>query len=210
MIDTAAPHFGLPPSLWIPIAAASVADVERYVGAILRRLQDPATKRVNAVLVASSSANVPRESDVPLWKSLLTAKAKATLHATRQVWVHVDYDRYRDAYAQFGMPAILPGYFLDHVQNRKVIRLRGNSHQYLRLCPVHRRVNTSGGHAMGGEGMEKRFLASHAPPALNNKIIYADPMDLTKMLDIPPGTQVLQGGARYSAIVLSLIPSLSH
>jgi hypothetical protein len=58
---------------------------------------------------------------------------------------------------------------------------------------VHRRVNTSGGHSFGGEGMEKEFIASHGAPPSPNKIIYADPMDLTKMLDIAPGTQVLDG-----------------
>jgi hypothetical protein len=193
MIDTTAPRFGLPASLWIPIAAVGIADIEKYVGNKLNVLKDPSGKRVNAVLVASSSAGAPREPDAPLWNSRLKAKATDTLRASRQVWVHVDYDGYRQAYAQFGMPAIPQGYFLDHVQNRKAIRLRGNSHPYLRLCPVHRTVNTSGGHSMGGEGMEKRFLANHTPPAMNNRIIYADPMDLTKMLDIPPGTQVLNG-----------------
>jgi hypothetical protein len=63
--------------------------------------------------------------------------------------VHVDFDGYRDAYKQFidqfGLPAIPPGYFLDHVQNRKAIRQRGYTHPYLRLCPVSRAVNTSGG-----------------------------------------------------------------
>jgi hypothetical protein len=91
------------------------------------------------------------------------------------------------------MPLIPQDYFLDHVQNRIAIGQRNNSHPYLRLCPVRRQVNTSGGHSAGGEGMEKRFLDSHVPILGRNKIIYADPMDLTKMLDIPPGTQILEG-----------------
>jgi hypothetical protein len=91
------------------------------------------------------------------------------------------------------MPAIPAGSFLDHVQNRKAIRLRGCSHPYLRLCPVDRAVNTSGGHAAGGEGMERAFLSSRANIRVPNKMIYADPMDLTKMLNISPGTRVLNG-----------------
>ena len=91
------------------------------------------------------------------------------------------------------MPPIPQNYFLDHVQNRKAIGLRDNSHPYLRLCPVDRRVNTSGGHSAGGEGMEKEFLERRGPLQAQHTIIYADPMDLTKMLNIPPGTQVLEG-----------------
>jgi hypothetical protein len=77
MIDSTAPRFGLPASLWIPIAAANVAAIETYVGRVVQSVTDPADGRLNALL--------------------------------------------------------------------------------------------------------------------NNKIIYADPMDLTKMLDIPPGTEVLNG-----------------
>ena len=124
------------------------------------------------------------------------------LHPLRQVWVHVDFDGYRDGYKQFigqvGLPAIPPGYFLDHVQNRKAIRERGYTHSYLRLCPVSRAVNTSGGSQYGGEGMEKAYLKylkglPAVPPLFQSEIVYADPMDLTKMLDIPPGTGVLEG-----------------
>ena len=85
---------------------------------------------------------------------------EARLHPSKQVWVHVDFNGYRKAYVRFGMPEIPPGCFLDHAQNRKAIRLRGYSHPYLRLCPVSRRVNTSGGAVSGGEGMEKEHLRS--------------------------------------------------
>jgi hypothetical protein len=87
------------------------------------------------------------------------------------------------------------------------------SHPYLRLCPVRGSVNTSGGHSSGGEGMEKDYIRSLiklrnslrvkefgeaakkvpelATVAPSCPILYADPMDLTKMLDISPGTQEL-------------------
>lgn len=44
--------------------------------------------------------------------------------------------------------------------------------------------------------MEKDFLATHMSQGLNvagHQIIYADPMDLTKMLNINPGLLVLNG-----------------
>jgi hypothetical protein len=204
MFDATAPRFGLPASLWIPIAAASVADIEAYVGPVVQRITNPRDGIVNAVLVESVSRGALEESHIPLWGSLLADRARERLHPRKQVWVHVDYDGYREAYVNFGMPAIPQNYFLDHVQNRKAI---GNpsgrdlrpgeksevSHPYLRLCPVHRRVNTSGGHKSGGEGMEKEFLAKHPHLERKNRIIYADPMDLTKMLDIQPGTKILEG-----------------
>ena len=94
---------------------------------------------------------------------------------------------------------------LDHIQNREAVRLRGNSHLYLRLCPVSRLVNTSGGGNTGGEGMEKDFLRTledvhpntreAALRAIRAPMVLADPMDLTKMLDVPPGPQVLPGVA---------------
>jgi hypothetical protein len=194
MIDVTAPRFGLPMSLWVPIAAASVTDIESYVGAVLQRLDAPGGGRTNALLVRSFPCAMPNEAHVPLWQSSIAAGAAERLHPDRQVWVHVDYNGYRQAYIDFGMPPIPANYFLDHVQNRKAMRLRGNSHPYVRLSPVHRAVNTSAGHPFGGEGMERRFLAAgNVPVSTPNKIIYAEPMDLTKMLDVVPGTQVLNG-----------------
>jgi hypothetical protein len=83
------------------------------------------------------------------------------------------------------------------------VRLRGYSHPYLRLCPVSHEVNSSGGHVTGGEGMETAFiadLASYSPAiqeevakALRHPVQYADPMDLTKMLNVAPGTFTLDG-----------------
>ena len=194
MIDASAPRFGLPASPWVPIAAASVADIQTYVGAVSQSVTNQKNGQVNAVLVLPHPYSPTAEPNVPLWQSPLASEARKRLFPPKQVWVHVDFDNYRQAYLQMGMPAIPGGYFLDHVQNRKAIGLRGNSHPYLRLCPVSRLVNTSGGHSAGGEGIEKRFLAgTYAATLASSRIIYADPMDLTKMLDIPPGTQVLNG-----------------
>jgi hypothetical protein len=170
-----------------------IADIETYVGTIAHTEKGTRTGRVNAVLVIPYERGAPAHPNAPIWKSALARKAEDQLFPPRQVWVHVDYRDYRQAYTQFGMPAIPASYFLDHVQNRKAIGLRNNSHPFLRLCPVHHRVNTSAGHTAGGEGMERQFVATHHPTPGLNRIIYADPMDLTKMLDIPPGTQVLDG-----------------
>jgi hypothetical protein len=200
-VDPDAPKFGLPQSLWIPIAATSEAAIGQFVGKIIetRRGSDGSPK---ALLVRSHSDAPEFEPATPLWSARRDAglpkhptaeEAKARLHPSTQCWVHVDYSAYRSAYFALGLSAP-SGYFLDHVQNRKAIRFRDRSHPWLRLCPVSRGVNTSGGSIAGGEGMEKAFLAGRGSPlAATHQIIYADPMDLTKMLDLEPGTGNLDG-----------------
>lgn len=193
MFDAAAPKFGLPKSLWVPIAAQSVANIEAFVGPVIRRVMNGSSGRESAVLVVTAHRPTVSASDAALWPSNLAQLARERLHPEKQVWVHVDYDAYRTCYIGFGMPAIPPDHFLDHVQNRIATRMRDYQHSYLRLCPVHRSVNTNAGHRTGGEGMEKEFLAASPPTKRTNRIIYADPFDLTKMLNIAPGTQILEG-----------------
>jgi hypothetical protein len=203
MIDPNANTFGLPPCLRVPIAAAGVEAIAEYVGTVVDRIV-ARDGRVNALCVEPYDAAPPEDPRVALWHEPRAAFYRTQLHPARQVWVHVDYRGYRAAYVRFGMPALAAGYVLDHVQNRHAIRLRDYSHPYLRLCPVSGAVNTSGGVDAGGEGMEKAYVRSllttrrdepDGPLAgfATHKIIYADPMDITKMLDIAPGTQVLNG-----------------
>lgn len=202
MIEDKAPKFGLPKSLFVPIAARSVDSIERYVGTVIERVQGR-TGRINAIAVTPHEWPPQKEPNVALWTHAKASEFERRLHPKLQVWVHVDYSDYRKAYIRFGMPEIPAGCVLDHVQNREAIRLREYSHPYLRLCPISGQVNTSGGTNTGGEGMEKEFLRSLPDQSevvqesvrigLKHDIMYADPMDLTKMLDISPGTQVLAG-----------------
>jgi hypothetical protein len=202
MTDPSAQTFGLPPCLRIPIAAASIEAIRKYVGMILHTIPGH-DGTMNAICVRPFDRASTKHPRVKLWASSEAARFEERLHPPKQVWVHVNYDGYRNAYIGFGMPPIPPGYVLDHIQNRKAIGRRGGSHPYLRLCPVSRSVNTSGGVNTGGEGMEKEFLKKladlpqgmqdAAARAIGSQIVYADPMDITKMLDIPPGTGTLPG-----------------
>ncbi len=206
MIDERSQKFGLPNSLLVPIAAHSEDSIEKYVGTIVERIFGRKS-RLNAIAVRPYDWPPQKEPDIALWTHPKAREFEQSLHPEQQVWVYVDYSGYRKAYIQFRMPTIPAGYVLDHIQNRKAIRLLGYSHPYLRLCPISRRVNTSGGTNTGGEGMEKEFLRSlplqskttqkSVSDALNCEIIYADPMDLTKMLDKSPGTKVLTGVGEY-------------
>lgn len=107
MIDDKAQKFGLPTSLLVPIAARSVAAIERYVGTVFKTVRGR-TGRINAVAVVPNEWPPQTEPDVALWQH-----PEAVQESVRE--------------------------------------------------------------------------------ALECDIVYADPMDLTKMLDIPPGTQALAG-----------------
>jgi hypothetical protein len=203
MIDTSAPKHALPPCLWIPIAAADRGAIECHVGRVIHTLVGR-SGRVEAFKVESSDHAFQRDPRVRLWKHPRAEEFAKRLHPQHQVWVHVDFDGYRGAYIDAcRMPPFPADYFLDHVQNRRAIRARGYTHPYLRLCPVSRRVNTSGGHQTGGEGLEREYLEAlprlpasqraAAARAMSSRVVYADPMDLTKMLDIEPGTGILSG-----------------
>lgn len=192
--------FGLPECLRIPVAVANLGILEAQVGQIISRLTSR-SGRIDALLVEAHPVPSPT-AGVPLWSHGLAAEWRSRLHPQRQVWVHVDNNRYRSSWKKLGMPD--PGaMFLDHICNRRAIRLRGSVHPYLRLCPVSSLVNTNAGGDFGGEGIEREFAnniqnysqaiqetfrkANEAP------MLLADPMDITKMLNVPPGTGTLDG-----------------
>ena len=206
--------FGLPPCLHLPIAADSLEAIAKFVGQVMEVKTDRKDADwVSALCVKSYDYGVPRHPLVKLWQRPDGDRMYKRLHPEYQVWVDVDYGGYRDAYKlfrqEFGMASLPAGFFLDHVQNREAIRLRGYTHRYLRLCPVSRCVNTSGGSDYGGEGMEKKYVKSlrknpkrHQVPAdlfRRKSIIYADPMDITKMLNLEPGLHTLPGVGKIGA-----------
>ena len=108
------------------------------------------------------------------------------------------------------MPPLPDGTVLDHVANRRATRARGMLHPWIRLCPISSRTNSNAGHRRGGEGLEYEFTQSlkalsaeeraEAVKAFATAVVYADPMDLTKMLDIPPGTETLDGVRDFQSL----------
>lgn len=210
--------YGLTADLLVPIAAADLTAIETCVGAIEHRL--PGRKRpTSAVVVAARRpARNPR---VPLWSEAESERYYERLHPPRQLWVHVDCANYRRAWERCGFGKLTSDVVLDHLQNRAYVRLSGYHHPFVRLCPMARQTNTSSGLDSGQEGMAKAVLQSRmAHPetmpegmrtALSAPVILADPIDLTKMLDIPPGLSELQGAAamlmKYYAVAPGNEPS---
>jgi hypothetical protein len=188
--------------LQVPIAAESTETISSLVGRITQIL--PGRKRsINAVVV--EAWRPPRDARIPLWKLQAADYYYEQLHPNKQLWVHVDYDGYRNAWKRLRIGELTSDVFLDHLRNREVVRLTGYRHPFVRLCPVSRATNTNSGQGSGLEGLEKENIRKmdefpdriRVPmkEALNAPIVLADPFDLTKMLDIPPGLSEMQGTA---------------
>jgi len=186
--------------LFVPVAARDLQAISRHVGTI-RQIISGRKRPTNALVV---EAGWPvRNPLVPLWKEANADQYYRRLHPVRQLWVHVDYGGYRRAWTRLGFDELGRDVVLDHILNRVAVRLNGYRHPFLRLCPVSRRTNTSGGLDIGAEGLEKAELRKQQPPhvqrdverCLAAPVVLADPVDLTKMVDIPPGLSELPGVA---------------
>lgn len=198
--------YGLPPDLIVPIAAADLEAIATYVGTIQTCI--PGRKRpTNAVVVVAHQPN--RNPQVPLWDQPEASQYYQRLHLSSQLWVHVDYTAYRRAWERLGFGELTREVFLDHIRNRTAVRLSGYRHTFLRVCPVSRETNTSSGLDNGAEGIEKvelrklkqqpAYIRQQVERRLAAPVMLADPVDLTKMLDIPPGLTELQGVASMLA-----------
>ena len=214
---------GLPPDLIVPIAAADLEAIETYVGTIQMRILGR-KRPTNAVVVVVHRPN--RNPQVPLWDQCEADLYYRRLHPSSQLWVHVDYRGYRRAWKRLGFGELTREVVLDHIRNRAAVRLSGYRHPFLRLCPVSRETNTSSGLDSGAEGIEKvelrklewqtEHIRRRTENALAAPVVLADPIDLTKMLDIPPGLTALQGVgsmlmkyyAREGRVILRLEPNL--
>lgn len=193
---------GLPPDLIVPIAATDPEAIETYVGVIRMRIPGR-TRPTNALVVEAQRPN--RNPLVPLWDQYEADQYYGRLHPPSQLWVHVDYGGYRRAWTRLGFGELTSEVVLDHIRNRAAVRLSGYRHPFLRLCPVSRETNTSGGLDNGAEGLEKvelrklkqqpTHIRQRTERCLAAPVVLADPIDLTKMLDIPPGLSELQGVA---------------
>jgi hypothetical protein len=174
---------GLPPCLYVPIAARDLSAIERYVGRIARVLEGGA----NRALLVETNDPPQRDLRLSIWQ---LAEAKI-FYAPFQVWVHVDFRAYRSAYAAALPEESLADRVLDHVLNRRVARLK--AFEYLRIVPISRSANSSSGGLS-----EKWAVAYHSSPEMMKKnlesraaVQYADLADLVKMLDLKTGGSVM-------------------
>jgi hypothetical protein len=201
-------------SLKIPIAATNLSAITHHVGRVVNTrtdiVYDPKITSGPAAIKIEARRPSRLPTDAPLWTLPNAQTHFDVLYARVQLWVHVDYKKYRETWLDM-MWHVQRTTYLDHVQNRRSTRLRNSVYPYIRLVPVPQQINTNAGHGTGGEGMEfahtKDLQGSMSADAWNQRmreyqleahargVIYADPFDLTKMLSISPGTKNLAGVA---------------
>jgi hypothetical protein len=177
---------GLLPCLYVPVAARNQNAIETYVGKIMGSLTHDGSDK--ALLV---HAYDPGKLDDRL--AIWDVPEAVVLHARTQVWVHVDYASYRQAYRRAFPNANLTTLVLDHVLNRRVARLKGFS--YLRIVPISRGANSS--HGSLSEGWS---VAYHGTPQMREinraslaSVQYADIADIAKMLNLQGGGSLMDG-----------------
>ncbi|MFL5330323.1 MAG: hypothetical protein ACJ8C4_15590 [Gemmataceae bacterium] len=185
---------GLPPCLYVPIAAKDPQAIERHVGTIECEVKSSSVTRV---LVVKSHTPMERDQSLSIW----THENCGVLHAARQVWVNVDYGKYRKAYRAAFSDQDITGMYIDHVLNRRVARLKGFT--YVRVVAISPEANSSSGGLC-----EKWQVEYHSTPQmreLNAKsqatVQYADLADVVKMLDMKTGHSLQSGVNQAQALV---------
>lgn len=192
--EIAVTRFALPECLHIPVAARNYDALVSYVGHVRAMIADGGPPR--AILVEPDI--VPARDDrLPIW----ALPRAILLHASLQLWVHVDYPRYRTAYARAFPAEDIKALVIDHVTNRRISRLKG--FEYVRLVAISRGANSSSGTLSEKLGVE--YHSSPAMRAVNAastaKIQYADIADIVKMLDIKTGRSVMDPVNEAQALI---------
>lgn len=175
-LDPLASTFGLHHSMVIPIGARSKESIERYVGRIERVFGKDEGFMVYFEALAPAN-------DLPVWAH----HRCGMLAHPKQLWIHIRSRRYRQLYLELFRDQVANGdIVIDHIMNRRLAKAL--NYDYVRLLHISRNSNSSSGR--GGESLAVDFLptSQSVNPDLNaSEIVYADPMDLLKMLDIPVG-----------------------
>ena len=191
--DAALHRYVLPPCLHVPVAAVNEEAITTYIGDIVRVLAKGAPNK--AFLVRAKEP--PRIDDrLPIWEM----EGSAVLHRQMQVWVHVGYTRYRNAYRRVLPLEDIAGKVLSHAMNRRVAVLK--AFQYVRITPVSRSANSSSGFS------ENWGVALHGAPGQTPEkarrgafIQYADLSELMLMMDLKPGGGIMSAVNEGQALV---------
>ncbi len=173
----------LPECLHVPTAALNEEAITTYIGDIVQIL---AKGTPNKAFLVQAKEPPPIDDRLPIWEM----EGAAILHRQMQVWVHVGYTRYRNAYKRAFPAEDIAGKVLSHTMNRRIAVLKG--FQYVRITPVSRGSNSSSGFT------EIWGVALHGAPGQTPEkarhgafIQYADLSDLMLMMDLKLGGGVM-------------------
>jgi hypothetical protein len=190
--EIALTRWALPDSLHVPIAAVDEAAIKSYIGHIERILAGGSPRKAFLVKIKE-----PPLTDVrlPIWD----LEPSRVFHSRYQVWVHIAFTRYRNAYRKAFPTGSIDGKVLSHAMNRRVAALKGFS--YVRITPTSRQCNSSSAFS------ENWGVALHGTPeqiAARRRgafIQYADLSELMVMLDLNVGGGVMAAVNEGQALV---------
>ncbi len=173
----------LPNCLHAPTAAVNEEAITAYIGDIVQVLAKGTPSK--AFLVRAKKPS-PADSRLPIWD----LEGAAIIHRQMQVWVHIAYTRYRNAYRRAFPTEDIAGKVLSHTMNRRVAVLKG--FQYVRITPVSRGSNSSSGFSeKWGVNLHRNSGKSPEEARGGAFIQYADLSDLMLMMDIKLGGGVM-------------------
>ncbi len=172
-------RYGMPSDVHIPISARDIEAITKYIGYITTVTGINSEK---AFLVTPYFIPV-LNTKLPLWK----LKESSILHNPKQLWVHINYNSYRNAYIKVFPEVDIKGLFIDHILNRRIARLKG--FDFVRVIPVLPGVNTSSGGVTEKFGFKYHNTTHMKKLNLENQafIEYADLADIVKMLNLKTG-----------------------
>lgn len=176
-------NYGLPECLHVPVGAVDEAAIKSYIGDIEDVLAEGSPPR--ALLVKMKPPPLI-DIDIPIWKY----EASRTFHQPRQVWVHIAFTRYRNAYKRAFPDEPIDNKVLSHLVNRRIAALKGLS--YVRLTPTSRGCNSSSILAENwGVGLWSKAEEITSYQKRGAFIQYGDLPDLLVMLDMKIGGGVM-------------------
>lgn len=188
LIDEAAKEIALrrwvlPECLHVPVAAADESAIHDYIGEVVQVLAGGSPRK--AFLV-----EVPEPPEIDPLLPIHDHPNASTLHARRQVWVHIALRRYRDAYRRAFPDEAIKDKVLSHAMNRRIAALKG--FDYVRITPVSRGGNSSSAFSeqwgVSLHGSSTQMASRRIRPPF---IQYADLSDLMLMLDMKLGGGVM-------------------
>jgi hypothetical protein len=179
--ETAIRRWALPTCLHVPIAAVDEAAIRTYIGDT-----EPLGRPPHRAFVVTVTAPAAIDPLLPINDH----PNASILHASRQVWVHIAFNRYRAAYRKAFPDEDIDGRILSHAMNRRTAALKG--FDFVRITTTSRANNSSSSFSEkwavelhgSAEQMGRRRLR---PPYIQ----YGDLSDLMLMLDMKLGGGVM-------------------
>lgn len=181
--EIARTQWALPECLHVPIAAVDEAAIKTYIGDIDQVLAGGSPPRA---LLVKTMEPPPIDPRLPIWEFA----SSNVFHRRRQVWVHVAFTRYRNAYRKAFPEEPIHDKVLSHLLNRRIAAVKGLT--YVRITPTSRSCNSS---SVLAESWGLAMYSNPKEPTAYQRrgafIQYADLADLMVMLDLKIGGGVM-------------------